>query len=142
MSSEPSSSQSISISGSNITDSPIAQAKGNINQSQQIGIGNSAGQLQPADIVALLDQLKTHIDSSDLPEAEKKKVLRDVETAKDEAGAEQPDNEYVGNVLGHATKIMKSANEALDESTSLWEKATPILKQVLPYFGIALSILA
>ncbi|MGD1905017.1 MAG: hypothetical protein ACFB0C_03385 [Leptolyngbyaceae cyanobacterium] len=68
--------------------------------------------------------------------------MRDVETAKDETDAEKPDKEYVSNALGHATKVLKSANDALGEGTNLWEKAAPILKQVLPYFGIALSILA
>lgn len=141
MPSEPSSSQNISISGSTVTNSPVAQAQGNINQSQQIGSDNSTEQLQSSDVVALLDQLKALVDSSSLPADQKKKVLRDVETAKDEADAEQPDEEYVGNVLGHATKIMKSANEALGEGTSLWEKAAPILQKVLPYFGLALTIL-
>ncbi len=142
MPSEPASSQSISISGSNITNSPIAQVQGDINQSQQTGSDNSTEQLQSSDVMALLDQLKALIENSSLPADEKKKVLRDVETAKDEADTEKPDSDYVGNALGHATKVLKSANEALGEGTSLWEKAAPILKQVLPYFGIALTILA
>lgn len=142
MSSEPTDSQSISISGSNLTNSPIAQAKGNINQSQQIGSGNSAEQLQLSDVVALLNQLKALLEESSLPEDQKQKAIRGVETAKDEAEAEKPDKEYAGKSLERATKVLKSANEVLGEGTSLWEKAAPIIKKVLPYFGIALGLLA
>jgi hypothetical protein len=140
MPSEPSPSQSISISGRTVN-SPIAQAQGNINQSQQIGSDNSAEQLQSSDVLALLDQLKALVDSSSLPANEKKKVLRDVETAKDGVDADQADKEYGGNALSHAIKVLKSANEALGEGASLWEKSAPILQKVLPYFGLALTIL-
>ncbi|MGD1908691.1 MAG: hypothetical protein ACFB0C_22275 [Leptolyngbyaceae cyanobacterium] len=61
MPSEPSSSQSISISGSTVTNSPIAQAEGNINQYQQTGTENSAEQLQPSeDIWKHVERLNRH----------------------------------------------------------------------------------
>lgn len=142
MSSEPSSSQSISISGSTVTNSPIAQAKNNINQSQQVGTENSAQQLQPSDVVALLDQLKAYIDSSNLPADQKERAMLGVATAKNEATEEEPDKDFAGKGLGRTVKTLKQANEVLTEGSSLWEKAEPILRKVLPWFGLAISVLA
>ena len=142
MTSQQESSQSISVSGSNLTNSPIAQAKGNINQSQQVVSENTIDQLQSFDVIALLEQLVALLDSSNLPEEQKKKAILGIETAKGEAQEKDPDNEYAGKGLERATKVLKSANEVLGESSSLWEKAETILKKVLPYFGIALSILS
>jgi hypothetical protein len=142
MPSEPSSSQSISISGSNLTDSPIAQAQGHINQSLQVGSDNSAKQLQSSDIIALLDQLKALLESSNLTGEQKEKAVLGVATAKNEATEEEPDKDFAGKGLGRTIQTLKQANEALTEGSSLWDKAEPILRKVLPWFGLALSILA
>lgn len=141
MSLEPKNSQSISISGSTLSNAPVAQACGNVNQSQQVGTNNSSEQLQLSDVVALLDQLKELLNNSSLSEEQKDKAMRGVEAAKDEATEEEPDKSYAGKGLERAAKVLKTANEALGEGTNLWEKAEPIFKKLLPYFGIALNIL-
>lgn len=141
MSSEPKNSQSISISSSTLNNTPIAQAGNNVNQSQQVGQSNLSEQLQPADVVELLEQLTEILSNSSLPNEQKNRAMRGIETAKDEATEEEPDKEYAGKGLERAAKVLKTANEALGEGTNLWEKAEPILKKLLPYFGVALSIL-
>ena len=138
---EPTSSQNINISNSNLKNSPLAQAQGNINQSQQIGSENVNNQLQPSEVVALLDQLRDLLDRSNLPEDQKKKAIVGIETAKCEAEEEEPDNDHAGKGLARVIKALKSGNEVLSEGTSLWERAEPILRKVLPYFGIVLTLL-
>ncbi|MBD1876939.1 hypothetical protein H6F75_25980 [Nodosilinea sp. FACHB-131] len=139
---EPSASQNINISGSSFSNSSIAQAKGNIHQVRQVESENTTEHPQAADIIALLDHLKALLNDSSLPEDQKTKAIRGVETAKDQVNEAEPDKEYAAKGLEHAAKVLKQANETMSEGTSLWEKAEPILQKLLPIFGVALGILA
>lgn len=60
-------------------------------QSQQIGEGVVDKPLTPAEVATLLHQIRELLQGSDLPTAEKEKVIRSVGTAKDEVQADEPD---------------------------------------------------
>ena len=132
-------SQSISISGGQLANVQIGgQAGGdlNVNQTQQIGNG-TAEQLTSADVITLLDQLKALLQASDLPDGDKTKAIRGVESAQDEVQADEPDKEFAAKNLQRATKILKDAGETVEAGTSLWQKATPILETVSPWLKVA-----
>jgi hypothetical protein len=141
---EQKSSQSISISGSQLSDVQIGGQAGRdlmVNQSQQIGEGATDKPLTPDDIAGLLDQLKDLLQASSLPEPDKAKAVRGIETAKDEVKADEPDKEFAAKSLQRATKVLKDAGETVEAGTSLWEKVKPILETLTPWLGVAAGFL-
>lgn len=133
-------SQSFTISGGQLSNVQIGGIAGRditINQSQQIGESTAEKSLTPADVVALLDQLKAVLQAADLPDNDKTKAIRGVETAKDEVQADEPDKEFAAKSLQRATKVLKDAGETVEAGTSLWEKVKPILETVSPWLNVA-----
>ena len=143
MASEQSPSQrnnEVNISGSSVSKLQIAQGDGNFQQSQSIGTGAPAEELEPAQVIALLEKLTELLESSDIPDEQKKSAIRNIEAAKDVAHEEEPDKSFGASALQRLMKLVKSAEETLDAGTSFASKAKPILVQLLPWFGIALGL--
>ena len=144
MTSDQNPSQSINISGGQLSNVQIGGQAGrdlNISQSQQIGNGGDEKPLSPADVVTLLDQLKTLIENADLPASEKEKAVRSIDTTKDEVQTDEPDKEFAAKNLQRATKALKEAGETVEAGTNLWQKITPILETVSPWLGVATGFL-
>ena len=135
-------SQSINISGgelSNVQIGGIAGGDMNVNQSQQIGAGESAKELTSADVVKLIVQLEDIFRNASLPEAQTAKAIKHLETAKEEAQETEPDKEFAAKSLQRATKVLKEAGETVEAGTSLWQQVKPILKTLSPWLGVAAS---
>ena len=136
--------QSIHISGGQISKVQIGGIAGRdqtVAQSQQIGEGANAKSLTPADVAALLDQLKSILENSELSAVDKEKAVRSIATAKDEVQAEEPDKEFAAKSLQRATKVLKDAGETVEAGTSLWQQIKPIMETVSPWLGVADSFL-
>ena len=135
-------SQSISISGgelSNVQIGGIAGGDMNVNQSQQIGAGESDQELTSADVVKLIVQLEDIFRHAGLPETQTAKAIKHLETAKEEAQETEPDKEFAAKSLQRATKVLKEAGETVEAGTSLWQQVKPILKTLSPWLGVAAS---
>ena len=141
---EEKASQSIQISGgqmSNVQIGGIAGRDQTVAQTQQISEGDADQALTPGDVANLLDQLKTLLEDSELPAAEKDKAVRNINTAKDEVQADEPDKEFAAKNLQRATKVLKEAGETVEAGTSLLGKVKPIMETVSPWLGVAASFL-
>jgi len=86
-----------------------------------------------------LDQLKALLQSTNLPQSDKERAVRSVETAKDEVQSEKPDKEFAAKSLRNATRVLKEARETVEAGTGLWQKVKPILETVGPWLGITTS---
>lgn len=130
-------SQSMNFSGGQISGAQIGQAGRDLTQTQQNHQGGSEKQLTSADAVKLLSQLEELLKGSALPEAQKEKAIKHLETAKEEAKEEEPDKEYAAKSLQKVAKILKGADETVNAGQGLWKKAVPIVTNLLPWLGIA-----
>lgn len=137
------SSQSINISGGQISNVQIGGIAGRdqtVTQTQQIGNSGDAP-LTQADVVDLIAQLEALLRSSGLPEAQATEALKHLETAKEEAQAEEPDKECAAKSLQRATTVLKEAGETVAAGTSLWQKVKPIMETLSPWLGLATGFL-
>lgn len=89
----------------------------------------------------MLDDLKELLQGADLPEGDKEKVVRNIETAKDEVQAKDPDRKFVAKSLQKATTVLKEASETVEAGTCLWQKAEPILETISSWLGVVTSFL-
>ena len=141
---EPKPSQSINISGGQLSNIQMGGQAGRdltVSQSQQIGEGMADQAMTPAEVAALLDQLKVLLQVSNLPKGDKDKAIRGIESAKDEAQADAPDKEFAAKSLQRATNVLKEAGETVEAGSSLWQKVKPILETVSPWLGVATNFL-
>jgi DNA-directed RNA polymerase specialized sigma subunit len=138
-------SQSIKIGNGQVSNLQLGgQAGGDLNvtQSQQINQGSATQEISSSEVADLLGQLNQLVLNSNLPENQKSKAIRNVETAQDEVQSEKPDKEFAANSLKRAIKILKETEETVEVGSKLWEKTQPILSKLLPWFGVALSFFA
>lgn len=133
--SEEKPSQSMSISGGQFSGVQIGQAGRNLTQTQQHQ-GKAEKQLTSVDVVKLLTKLEELLKQSALPETQKQKATKHLETAKEEAKEVEPDKEYAAKSLQKATKLLKDAGETVDAGQGLWNKAEPIVTNLLPWLGV------
>jgi hypothetical protein len=129
-------SQSISISGGTVS-GQVAQAGGNVTQTQQVNQGNSEKQLTVPEAISLMMQIETLLENSTLPENQKSKAIAHLEAAKEAAQEEEPDKEYAAKSLQKVTKVLKDANETADAGQQLWQRVEPILSQLMTWLGVA-----
>ena len=144
MSSDQKPSQNFSISGGQLSNVQFGGQAGRdlvINQSQQNLEETTDQSLSPTEVIALLNQLREVLQSSNLAPAQKDKAIRNIEIANDEITAEEPDKEFVIKNLQRTTKVFKEAGEAVEAGTSLWERVTPILEKISPWLGVATNCL-
>lgn len=137
-------SQSFSISGGQLSNVQIGgQAGGDLtaNQNQTISQGGAEKQLTQADVVELLVQLESLFRNSGLPDADKDKAVKHLESAKEEVQAEEPDKDFAVKNFQRATKVLKEAGETVSAGASLWDKVKPIAEAVAPWFGVAAKTL-
>lgn len=129
-------SQSLSISGGTVS-GQVAQAGSNVAQTQQISQGSPDKQLTVTEVVELITQIETLLKDTALPNNLKSRAMTHLEAAKEASQEEEPDKDYAARSLQKATKIMKEASETMESGQRLWNKVESILKQLLPWFGVA-----
>ena len=93
--------------------------------------------MSPAEVVQLITQIESLLGRSGLPEAQQSKVVTYLEAAKEEATSKEPDKDFAAKSLQKATQVLKDTNEVVDAGQSLWGKVAPLLKQLLPWLGVA-----
>lgn len=137
---EENSSQSISISGSQVS-GRVALAGRDVIQTEHNSQGEAEKQLTSTDVVELIAKIETLFRNSDLPEDQKEKAIKHLDTAKDEVQAKEPDKDYAAKSFQRATKILKDADEAVGVGQGLWKKLEPIATQLAPWLGVAAKTL-
>ncbi len=138
-------SPSINISGDQLSNVQIGGQAGRdltVTQSQQIGEGIADKPITPDEVADLLDQLKILLQGANLPENDKDRAIRSIETAKDEVQADEPDKEFAAKNLQRATRVLKEAGKTVEAGTGLWSKVQPILEALSSWLGVVTSFLA
>ena len=138
--SEEKSSQSMNISGGHISNAQIGQAGRDLAQTQKLQQGGTAT-LTPDDVVRLLTQIEELLQSTDLPESQKEKAIKHLDTTKEEAQQEEPDKDFAAKSFQQATQVLKEADATVGAGQGLWQKLAPIVTQLAPWFGIAAKAL-
>lgn len=116
-------------------------ALGNHNQQNMTTEVSSAKMPDTTEVLSLLAELETLIHVSALPEADKAKATNYLVAAKTEATEAEPDKDLFVKNLERTAKTLKTADEAMETGTSLFEKAVPILKAIVPWLGKATGAL-
>ncbi len=137
---EEKSPQSISISGSQVP-GMVGLAGHDLIQTQHNSQGEAEKQLASTDVVELIAKIETLFQTSDLPEEQKKKVLKHLDYAKDAVQEKQPDKGTAKTSLQKATEVLKETNEAFGAGQGLWQKLEPIFTQLAPWLGVAAKTL-
>jgi tRNA C32,U32 (ribose-2'-O)-methylase TrmJ len=139
--SEQQPSQSLNISGGNISNAQLGQAGRDLTQNQTIRQGSGEPELTRDQVVALLAQFEDLLKQSGLPEAEQEKALRHLETVKDEAQTDEPDKGFALKSFQRATKVLKDASDTVEAGHTLWQNLEAIAKSLAPWFGVAVNAL-
>lgn len=134
-------SQSMNVSGGHFSNAQIGQAGRDLAQTQQIQQGGTEKPLTPNDVVRLLTQIEGLLQSTDLPESQKAKAIKHLDTTKEEAQQAEPDKDFAAKSFQRATQVLKEADEAVGAGQGLWQKLAPIVTQLAPWFGIAAKAL-
>lgn len=130
-------SQSLNIDESQLSSAQIGIAGENLSQNQQIVQGKPEKQLSTAEVLELVAQIETLLGSSSLAKEQKQKVLKHLDSVKEEAKDEEPDKDFAAKSLQRATKVLKDASETVDAGSGLWERVQSIVTKLLPWFGVA-----
>ena len=143
---QASQSQSISIGGNaQVTGAVSFQAGRDSSISTgDINVGQDSGEpaLTPADIVALIVQIEALLQGSNLPDEQKEKAVKHLNTVKDEAQEAEPDKDFAAKSLQRATKVFKEASGTVEAGQGLWQTVKPILSKLGPWLGVAISFFA
>ena len=131
--------QSISIGGGTFTNSPIAQAGGDLQISQQIVQSPTDVGLTIDDVLVLMDRLSAIVSESDLSDKQKEKVLRHIASGKDEVQEKEPDKETIKKDLQRATKVIKDVDGAVSAGQDLWQKLEPVVTKLAGWLGVAVN---
>lgn len=133
-------SQSLNISGGQLSNVQVGQAGRDLTQTQSIRQG--AGEdLSSEEVLTLLSKLEEVLRSSGLPADQQEKAIRHLETVKEEAEAEEPDKGFALKSFQRATKVLQDATTTVEASQGLWQKIQPIAKTLAPWFGVGVNAL-
>ncbi|RZM77787.1 hypothetical protein [Leptolyngbya iicbica] len=140
MSAKQPSSQSIRFENSQVSNLQLGGVAGrdlNVTQYQEVGNDHSGDEVTSEQVLTSLKEIGEIIGSSTLSEELKSKAIRNIETAQDEVSSQKPDKEFAVKNLQKMTQVLQSAEGTVEAGTSLWEKVVPLLKNALPWFGVA-----
>ncbi|MGD1863742.1 MAG: hypothetical protein ACFB0D_04230 [Phormidesmis sp.] len=135
------SSQSISVSGSQVSGVNINQA-GRDALITDSSANSDKQNLQQEDVILLLDEIKALLSAADIAPAEKQMSTASVELAQQEAKKEEPNKSFIAELVKRATQASNDATNAIDAGSGLWNKAKPIVEKLLPYLGVGLTFFA
>jgi len=117
------------------------QAGGNLTQSQSGQMATQQQGLTGADVLALLEQLRGAIATTNISAEQKEEMLDYLKSAKREVGKEKPDKELVGRNLKQVGETMKTLKETTEAGKSLWQTGAEVFKAVSPWLGTAAALL-
>ena len=132
--------QSISIGGGTITNSPIAQAGGDLQISQQVVESPTNTGLTVDEVLGLIDSFAAIVRESSLSEKQKEQVLHHVTSGKYAVQEKEPNKEIVKQDLQRATKVIKDVDEAVSAGQGLWQKLEPVVTKLAGWLGVAANI--
>ncbi len=90
----------------------------------------SSSGLTAQDAIELIEQLKHVIAQETLPQQKKDRVLRQLEEAKAEAQANNPDRNYITTCVKKATEILKEAGALITATTTLGRLLLPLIEWI------------
>lgn len=134
------SSLSMNLSGNQLSGVTVGQAGRDLVVTH--GADSNKQDLQPKDVVSILNELKTLLNTTNLSPAEKQTSMISVELAQQEVEKESPNKSFVAELLKRAIQFSNNATDAIDAGNGFWEKAKPIIEKLLPYLGIGLKFFA
>jgi hypothetical protein len=137
------SSQSQSISGTQITGSQVQQGQAGqvLAQNQTGDLSANQQRITGAEVVKLLESLEVAVKAATMPENDAKEALGCLETAKREAGKENPDKEWAARNLKKMSETLETVNKATDTGKSLWQKGQEVFKAIAPWLGTAAKLI-
>jgi hypothetical protein len=138
--------QSMSITGSVLSGAQVAMAQtqgGQTSQSQQgsFAAGDAENSMTAAKVVELLSELEGLLKHSEVPAEHLDKASKYLDVVKDEVQEKEPDKELAAKNLQKMAQALKAANEATESGKKLWEKAIPVVGQLIKWFGITRTFL-
>ncbi|MEB3355300.1 MAG: hypothetical protein VKK04_01040, partial [Synechococcales bacterium] len=121
MSSEQSPNQSFSIGGDTFSTGRQGSGAtgGDTPQPNHQGTFDTVPAQQ--DVVALLNQLETLLMQSSLSDADKRKAVQYVNSAREEAQGDDPDKDYALKSFQKVTQVIQSAAQPLEATSNLWD---------------------
>jgi hypothetical protein len=108
-----------------------------VSQSGQMATQGLTG----TEVLALLEQLRGAIASTDIATEQKEEMLDYLKSAQREAAKEKPDKELVGRNLKQVGETMKTLKDVNEAGKSLWQTGGEVLKAIAPWLGAAASLL-
>jgi hypothetical protein len=128
-------SQVLSITGGTIS-GQVAQAGGNVTQTQSIGPGRIESQLTSSEIAEIMTAIATLLQDSTLSDPQKQQASTHLAAAKAATQETEPDKDYAAKSLQKVLNLLKNTNESIEVSQGLLTKIVPIVKQLLPWLGV------
>jgi len=117
------------------------QAGNDLTQNQSGQMATQQQGLTGDDVLALLEQLRGAIATTDISAEQKEEMLDYLKSAKREVGKEKPDKELVGRNLKQVGETMKTLKETTEAGKSLWQTGAEVFKAVSPWLGTAAALL-
>jgi len=138
---QPAQSQTISNVTVNGGQMQAGQAGNDLTQNQSGQMATQQQGLTGDDVLALLEQLRGAIATTDISAEQKEEMLDYLKSAKREVGKEKPDKELVGRNLKQVGETMKTLKETTEAGKSLWQTGAEVFKAVSPWLGTAAALL-
>jgi len=138
---QPAQSQTISNVTVNGGQMQAGQAGNDLTQNQSGQMATQQQGLTGDDVLALLEQLRGAIATTDISAEQKEEMLDYLKSAKREVGKENPDKELVGRNLKQVGETMKMLKETTEAGKSLWQTGAEVFKAVSPWLGTATALL-
>lgn len=138
---QPAQSQTISNVTVNGGQLQAGQAGNDLTQNQSGQMATQQQGLTGDDVLALLEQLRGAIATTNISAEQKEEMLDYLKSAKREVGKEKPDKELVGRNLKQVGETMKTLKETTEAGKSLWQTGAEVFKAVSPWLGTAAALL-
>ncbi|MCT7964077.1 CHAT domain-containing protein [Laspinema sp. D1] len=135
---EKKTSQTMNINvGHTMSNNEISQAKGDIQQIQNISNGGSEASSFITDIFKLIKQIERIIDKSELSEKHKLKALSYLENVQEEMQEDEPNQDFAMKNLQKITKVLKEVNETAEAGAGVLQKLEPLFTQLASGLGVS-----
>ena len=138
---QPAQSQTISNVTVNGGQMQAGQAGNDLTQNQSGQMATQQQGLTGEDVLALLEQLREAIATTNISAEQKEEMLDYLKSAKREVGKEKPDKELVGRNLKQVGETLKTLKETTEAGKSLWQTGAEVFKAVSPWLGTAAALL-
>jgi|688.fasta_scaffold33237_7 hypothetical protein len=129
--------QSFNANEIQLSNVQIGIAGKNLSQNQHIVKKELEKQLSTTEVLEIVMQVEILLRSSNLDEKQKQKILKHLDSVKEEAKDEEPDKDFAAKSLQRATKVLKSASETVDAGSGLWERIQAIVTKLIPWLGVS-----